>query len=46
MKRILLLITLAMTLYSVQAETPLQGKVMNILGDSYVANHQRPKSEA
>ena len=46
MKRILLLITLAMTLYSVQAENPLQGKVMNILGDSYVANHQRPKSEA
>lgn len=46
MKRILLLITLSMTLYSVQAENPLQGKVMNILGDSYVANHQRPKSEA
>ena len=24
---------------------PLEGKVMNVIGDSYVANHQRPKEE-
>ena len=46
MKRILLLIALVLTLFSAYAENPLQGKVMNILGDSYVANHRCPKSEA
>lgn len=46
MKRILLLITLAMALLNSQAENPLKGKIMNILGDSYVANHRCPKSEA
>ncbi len=27
-------------------ENLLSGKVMNVIGDSYVANHKRPKSEA
>lgn len=46
MKRILLLVALMAITLSGKADNPLQGKVINVLGDSYVANHRRPKAEA
>lgn len=46
MKRILLLMVWVMAVVNGTAGNPLKGKVMNVLGDSYVANHRRPKTEA
>lgn len=45
-KRITALMVSALFTLCGMANNPLQGKVMNVLGDSYVANHRRPKTES
>lgn len=45
-KRITVLMVSALCILCGMANNPLQGKVMNVLGDSYVANHRRPKTES
>lgn len=46
MKRIAVFTALVVFALCGMANNPLQGKIMNVLGDSYVANHRRPKAEA
>ena len=46
MKRYLFtLFLMVFGLYLVAEDTPYAGKTMAVIGDSYVANHRRPKAE-